>query len=84
MGVIAETVTLISLAVVAGYLLWTLILHYEDIRMTAEYEASRPRSGAMLILAVTGLIIVGTLAALLVEGSTTVHRGVFIAHAPAR
>jgi len=67
MGVIAETVTLISLAVVAGYLLWTLILHYEDIRMAAEYEASRPRSGAMLILTVTGLIIVGTLAALLVE-----------------
>ena len=67
MGVVAETVTLISLAVVAGYLLWTLILHYEDIRMAAESEASRPRSGAMLILTVTGLIIVGTLAALLVE-----------------
>ena len=67
MGVIAETVTMISLAVVAGYLLWTLILHYEDIRMAAEHEVSRPRSGAMLILTVTGLIIVGTLAALLVE-----------------
>jgi hypothetical protein len=69
MGIMAMTVAMIFLTAVAGYLLWTLVLHYEDIRTAAECEGSHPRSGAplFLFLTLTGLIIVGTLAALLVE-----------------
>jgi hypothetical protein len=67
MGIMAITVALIFLTVVTGYLLWTLLLRYEDIRTAAECEASYPRRGAMLRRTLTGLIIIGTLAALLVE-----------------
>ncbi len=67
MGIIAMTVALILLTVGAGCLLWTLLLHFEEIHAAAEYEVSRPKRAALLFLTLAGLFIVGTLAVLLVE-----------------
>ncbi len=67
MGIMAMTAALIFLTVGAGYLLWTLLLHFEEIYTAAEYEVSHPKRAALLFLTLAGLIIVGTLAVLLVE-----------------
>jgi hypothetical protein len=67
MGIMAITVALIFLTVGAGYLLWTLLLHFEEIHTAGEFEASHPRRAALLFRALAGLIVVGTLAVLLVE-----------------
>jgi hypothetical protein len=67
MGIVTTTVVLIFPTVAAGYSLWTLLLHYEDSRAVAQYEVSHPGRGAMRFLTLTGLIIIGTLAALLAE-----------------
>ena len=66
MGIITMTVVLILLTMGAGCLLWTLLLQFEEIHAAAEYQVSRPK-GALLLLALAGLIIVGTLTVLLVE-----------------
>ncbi len=67
MGIMAMTVALIFLTVGAGCLLWTLLLHFEEIRAPAEYEVSHPKRATLLFLTLAGLIIAGTLALLLVE-----------------
>jgi len=63
----AMTMALIFLTAGAGYLVWTLLLHYEDSYTAEELEVSHPKRHALLFRALTGLIIVGTLAVLLVE-----------------
>ena len=67
MGIMAMTVALIFLTSGAGYLLWTLLLHFEEIHAAAELEVSHPRRVALVFRTLTGLIILGTLTALLVE-----------------
>ena len=68
MGIVAMTVVLIFSTVGAGYLLWSLMSHYEEISSAAEHEqeAPQPRGAALLFLTL-GLFIAGTLAVLLVE-----------------
>jgi uncharacterized membrane protein YidH (DUF202 family) len=61
------TSTLILLTVAAGYLLWALLLHFEEIRAATESEAALPRRAALLFLTLAGLLVVGTLAVVLVE-----------------
>jgi hypothetical protein len=65
MGIMAMTSALISLTLGAGYLLWRLLLHFEDVH--TEHEVSHPRKAALLFLTLAGLVIVGTLAVVLVE-----------------
>jgi hypothetical protein len=67
MSIMAMTVALILLTMGAGCLLWTLVLHFEEIHAAAEYEVSHPKRAALLFLTFAGLTIVGTLAVLLVE-----------------
>lgn len=67
MGIIAITVALIFSTVGAGYLLWTLLLHFEEFHTADEYEVSHPKRAALIFRTLSGLIIVGTLAVLLVE-----------------
>jgi hypothetical protein len=67
MEMMAMTLALIFLTVGAGYLLWTLLLHFEEIHTGAEHEVSHPKRAALLFLALAGLMVVGTLAILLVE-----------------
>ena len=67
MGIMAITVALIFLTAGAGYLLWTLLLHFEELHTAKEYEVSHPKRAALLFGTLAGLIIVGTLVVLLVE-----------------
>ena len=67
MGIMAMIVALIFLTVGAGGLLWTLLLHFEEVHAAAEEEVSHPKRTALLFLTVAGLIFVGALAVLMVE-----------------
>ena len=67
MEIVAMTLALIFLTVGAGYLLWTLLLHFEEIHTDTEYEVSHSKRAALLFLGLAGLMVVGTLAILLVE-----------------
>ena len=67
MGIKAMTVALIFLMAGAGCLLWTLLSHFEEIHPVSDHEVSDHRRSALLFLALTGLVIVGTLALVLVE-----------------
>jgi len=67
MGMMAMTVALIFLTLGAGCLLWTLLLHFEEVHGASEHEASQPNRAVLLFLTVAALIIAGTLAALLLE-----------------
>jgi hypothetical protein len=67
MGIMAITVALIFLTAGAGYLLWTLLLHFEEFHTVDEYEVSHPKKAVLLFRTLSGLIIIGTLAVLLVE-----------------
>jgi hypothetical protein len=67
MGIMAITVALIFLTAGAGYLMWTLLLHFEESHAAEEYEVSHPKRAALRFRTLSGLIIVGTLAVLLVE-----------------
>jgi hypothetical protein len=67
MSIMAMTVALILLTLGAGCLLWTLLLHFEEIHAAAEHDVSHPKRAAFLFLTFAGLITVGTLAVLLVE-----------------
>ena len=67
MGIVAMTVALIFLTAGAGYLVWTLLLHFEEIHTSEDYEVSHPKRSALLFRTLAGLIVVGTLAVLLVE-----------------
>jgi hypothetical protein len=66
MGIVAMTVALVFLTVGAGYLLWALWLHLEEIHPASDSRASQPIRAALRFLTLAGLII-GTLAVLLVE-----------------
>ena len=67
MGIMAMTVALIFLTAGAGYLLWTLLLHFEEFYATAEFEVSHQQRRVLLFRTLTGLIILCTLTVLLVE-----------------
>ncbi len=67
MGITAMTVALILLTMGAGYLMWMLLLHFEEIPTAAEHEALQPRRAALLFLTLAALTFVGALAVLLVE-----------------
>ena len=67
METVAMTLALIFLTVGAGYLLWTLLSHFEEIHTAAESELSHQKRVALLFLGFAGLMVVGTLAILLVE-----------------
>lgn len=67
MGITAMIVALIFLTVGAGGLLWTLVLHFEEIHVAEEEEVLHPKGTAFLFLTLAGLIFVGTLAVLMVE-----------------
>lgn len=61
------TSVLLLLTVGAGYLLWALLLHFEEIREAAEGEEWDPMGSELLCLTLAGLLVVGTLAVVLVE-----------------
>ncbi len=68
MFVMATTVALILLTGTAGYLLWCLRLHFEEIHAAEQPEMSSPKKRAMrAFLTVAGLFLVGTLTVLLVQ-----------------
>ena len=67
MGIMAITVALIFSTAGAGYLLWTLLLHFEEFHTAGEYEVSHPKRVALLFRTIAGLIVIGTLAVLLLE-----------------
>ena len=67
MGIVAMTSALIALTVGAAYLLWTLLLQFEEMHTGAQCGLPRPRRTALLFLALAGVSIVGTLAVVLVE-----------------
>ena len=60
MGTTAMALGLIVLTLAAGCLLWTLLLHFEEI-----YPAAR--KARVLFLALTGVTTVGIFAVLLLE-----------------
>ncbi len=68
MSVMAMTLALILLTGGAGYLLWVLRLHFEELQAAEQSEApDLSRSAALLFLTLAGLFILGTLGVLLVE-----------------
>jgi len=67
METVAMTLALIFLTVGAGFLLWTLLSHFEEIHTAAESELPHPKRVVLLFLGLAGLMVVGTLAILLVE-----------------
>jgi len=67
METVAMTLGLIFLTVGAGCLLWSLLLHFEEIHAAEDSEFSHPKRVALLFLGFAGLMVVGTLAILLVE-----------------
>jgi hypothetical protein len=67
MGIMAITVALIFSTAGTGYLLWTLLLHFEEVHTADEYEVSHAKSAALPFRTLSGVIIVGTVAVLLVE-----------------
>jgi len=66
MGIVAMTSALISLTVGAGYLLWTLLLHFEEVRTAPESEP-QPKRVALLFLTLAGVMVVTTLTVVLVQ-----------------
>jgi hypothetical protein len=67
MGILAMTSALLCLTVGAAYLLWTLLLHFEEMRTAAESGVRQRARFALLFLALAGVIVVGTLAVALVQ-----------------
>jgi hypothetical protein len=67
MGMTTVALGLIVLTLVAGCLLWTLLLHFEEFYPTAKDGISHPRRANLLFLTLTGLITVGILALLFLE-----------------
>ena len=67
MGIMAITGALISLTVGAGYLLWTLLLRFEEVRAAAESGPAQPKRIALLFLTLAGVMVVGTLTVVLVQ-----------------
>jgi len=67
MGIVAMTGALIALTMGAGYLLWTLLLQFEEIQTAAQSAVPQPGKAALLFLGLAGVGIVGTLAVVLVE-----------------
>jgi len=67
MGIVAMTGTLISLTAGGGYLLWTLLLHFEEVRMASESGPPQPKRVALLFLTLAGVVVVGTLTVVLVQ-----------------
>jgi len=66
MGIVAMTSALISLTAGAGYLLWTLLLHFEAVR-TAPDSGPQPKRVALLFLTLAGVMVVTTLTVVLVQ-----------------
>ena len=67
MGIIAMTVALIFLTSGAGYLLWTLLFHFEEFYPVAKDRASYARRAGLLFRTLTGVTTVGIIAILLLE-----------------
>ena len=67
MGIVAMTSALISLTAGAGYLLWTLLLRFEEVRTTLESGPPQPKRVALLFLTLAGVMVVGTLTVVLVQ-----------------
>jgi hypothetical protein len=67
MGIMAMTSALISLTIGAGYLLWTLLLHFEEVRTSPESEPPQPHRVALLFLTLAGVVVVTTLTVVLVQ-----------------
>jgi hypothetical protein len=66
---------LMALTLVAGYLLWTLRVHLEEIDTAAEERISYPRRAGLFFLTLAGLTIVGILAILLVNSGQLIAPG---------
>jgi len=66
MGIVGMTSALISLTAGAGYLLWTLLLHFEEVR-TAPEAGPQPKRVALLFLTLAGVMVVTTLTVVLVQ-----------------
>jgi hypothetical protein len=67
MGITAMALALMALTLVAGCLLWTLLLHFEEIYPAAKDGISHPRNARRLFLTLAGVMTVGILAVLLLE-----------------
>lgn len=67
MGIMAMTSALLILTAGAGYLLWTLLLHFEEMRIAAESGVPQRERFALLFLTLAGAIVVGTLVVVLVQ-----------------
>jgi len=67
MGIVAMTGTLISLTAGGGYLLWTLLLHFEELRTASGSGPPRTKRAALLFLTLAGVMVVGTLTVVLVQ-----------------
>jgi hypothetical protein len=67
MGIVAMTSALISLTAGAGYLLWTLLLHFEEVRTAPESGPPQPKRVALVFLTLAGVMVVTTLTVVLVQ-----------------
>jgi hypothetical protein len=67
MGIVAMTSALISLTVGAGYLLWTLLLHFEAVRTAPDSGPPQPKRVALLFITLAGVMVVTTLTVVLVQ-----------------
>ena len=67
MGIVATTSALISLTIGAAYLLWTLLLHFEEGRTAPESGPPQPKQVALLFLTLAAVMVVTTLTVVLVQ-----------------
>jgi len=67
MAITSVAAALMVLTLVAGYLLWTLMFHFEEFYPVAKDRVSHARRAGLLFRILTGLATVGILAVLLLE-----------------
>ena len=67
MGITAMALGLMVLTLVAGCLLWTLLLHFEELYLATKDGISDPRRARLFFFTVAGVATVGILAMLLLE-----------------
>lgn len=67
MGITAMALGLIGLTLMAGCLLWILVLRFEDFYPAARDGILQPRSAGLLFRTLTGLTTLGILVVLVAE-----------------